>query len=61
MLRQLLVATSSVFTVAQNNYDLALLTLSQLLQVPYKGFQVESLLIANPSEELIYSECRNGA
>ena len=43
------------FTVAQNNYDLALLTLSQLLQVPYKGFHVESLLIANPSEELIYS------
>jgi len=44
------------FTVAQNNYDLALLTLSQLLQVPYKGFQVESLLIPTPSEKLIYND-----
>jgi outer membrane protein len=44
------------FTVAQNNYDLALLTLSQLLQVPYKGFQVESLLIPIPSEKLIYND-----
>ena len=44
------------FTVAQNNYDLALLSLSQLLQVPYKGFQVESLLISDPSKELIYND-----
>ena len=45
-----------LFTVAQNNYDLAILSLSQLLQVPYKGFEVESLLISDPSEELIYND-----
>jgi len=45
-----------LFTVAQNNYDLAILNLSQLLQVPYKGFEVESLLISDPSEELIYND-----
>jgi len=43
------------FTVAQNNYDLALLSLSQLLQVPYKDFEVESFWIPSPSEELIYN------
>ena len=42
------------FTVAQNNYNLALLSLSQLLQVPYKDFEVESFWIPLPSEELIY-------
>ena len=42
------------FTVAQNNYNLALLSLSQLLQVPYRDFEVESFWIPLPSEELIY-------
>ena len=28
-------------TIAENNYNLALLSLSQLLQVPYQGFDVQ--------------------
>lgn len=42
-------------TVAQNNYNLALLSLSQLLQVPYEGFDVEVIEIDSPSEELLYN------
>lgn len=43
-------------TVAENNYELSLLTLSQLLQVPFEGFAVEVIEIDDPSEELMYSD-----
>ncbi|MFV0540314.1 MAG: TolC family protein [Aestuariibaculum sp.] len=43
-------------TTAENNYNLALLSLSQLLQVPYKGFQVEMLTVDNPSATLLYAD-----
>lgn len=42
-------------TVAENNYELALLSLSQLLQLPYEGFEVEVIELDNPSSELMYS------
>ncbi|RAJ18253.1 TolC family protein [Olleya aquimaris] len=45
-------------TVAQNNYDLALLTLSQLLQLPYEGFQIEVINIDNPAAELMYNDAQ---
>lgn len=41
-------------TVAENNYELALLSLSQLLQLPYEGFEVEVIELDNPSSELMY-------
>ncbi|GGD19308.1 TolC family protein [Hyunsoonleella pacifica] len=41
-------------TIAENNYNLALLTLSQLLQLPFNGFDVEIIEIDNPSETLLY-------
>ena len=43
-------------TVAQNNYDLALLSLSQLLQLPYQGFQISIISIPSPSEALMYPD-----
>ncbi|WP_272022337.1 TolC family protein [Olleya namhaensis] len=43
-------------TVAQNNYDISLLTLSQLLQVPYKGFDVQVIEVNDPSAELMYDD-----
>ncbi|MBQ0770012.1 MAG: TolC family protein [Bizionia sp.] len=43
-------------TVAENNYELSLLTLSQLLQVPFEGFAVEVIEIDDPSEELMYND-----
>ncbi|UAB74212.1 TolC family protein [Mesoflavibacter sp. SCSIO 43206] len=42
-------------TVAENNYELALLSLSQLLQLPYEGFEVEVIELDNPSSELMYN------
>lgn len=42
-------------TVAENNYELALLSLSQLLQIPYEGFEVEVIELDNPSSELMYN------
>ena len=42
-------------TVAENNYNLALLSLSQLLQVPFEGFDVEVIDIDSPSEALLYN------
>lgn len=45
-------------TVAENNYTLALLTLSQLLQLPFEGFNVELLEIDTPSEALLYSDIK---
>ena len=41
-------------TVAQNNYTLALLSLSQVLQVPFDGFDVEIIKLDAPSEALMY-------
>lgn len=43
-------------TIAQNNYTLALLTLSQLLQVPFDGFDVDVIEIDSPSEALLYND-----
>ncbi len=43
-------------TVADNNYTLALLTLSQLLQVPFEGFYVEILEVNTPSALLMYND-----
>ncbi len=43
-------------TVAENNYELSLLTLSQILQVPFKGFEIEAVDIDNPSAELLYND-----
>ena len=43
-------------TVAENNYNLALLSLSQLLQLPYSGFQVTIEDVDNPSAALMYDD-----
>ncbi len=43
-------------TIAENNFNLALLMLSQLLQVPFNGFDVEIIEIDTPSEALLYKE-----
>lgn len=42
-------------TVAENSYELSLLTLSQLLQVDFNGFQVAVMEIDSPSAELLYN------
>jgi outer membrane protein len=42
-------------TLAENNYNLALLTLSQLLQIPFRGFDIEVINIGTPSEALLYN------
>ncbi len=43
-------------TTAQNNYDLALLSLSQLLQLPSQGFDVEIMEVNLPSSALLYND-----
>ena len=43
-------------TIAENNFNLALLSLSQLLQVPYAGFDVDIIQIDSPSAALLYSD-----
>ncbi|MGB5418884.1 TolC family protein [Algibacter sp.] len=43
-------------TLAENNFNLALLTLSQLLQVPYNDFNVEYIEVNTPSEALLYKD-----
>ena len=43
-------------TVAENNFDLALLSLSQLLQVPFTGFDVEIVNLDDPSSALMYED-----
>jgi len=43
-------------TVAQNNYELALLSMSQLLQLPLEGFSVEFMEINDPTETLLYND-----
>ena len=42
-------------TQAENNLTLALLTMSQLLQVPFDGFNVQIMDVDTPSEALLYS------
>lgn len=43
-------------TIAENNFELALLSLSQILQVPFQGFDVEIIEIDTPSEALMYND-----
>lgn len=43
-------------TTAQNNLDLAKLTLSQLLQIPYTNFDVAEIDLNSPSEALLYND-----
>ena len=43
-------------TIAENNYNLTLLSLSQLLQVPFENFDVEIIEIDSPSAALLYSD-----
>lgn len=44
-------------TIAENNYNLALLTLSQVLQLPFDGFDVEIIDIDDPqSVEVLYND-----
>ncbi|MGC6432475.1 MAG: TolC family protein [Jejuia sp.] len=45
-------------TIAENNYNLALLSLSQLLQLPFENFDVEIINIDTPSEALLYDNVR---
>jgi len=48
-------ADAQKVTLAENNVTLALLTLSQLLQVPFDGFNVQIITIDSPSEAILYS------
>jgi outer membrane protein len=43
-------------TMAENNLDLARLSLSQILQVPYIGFDVEAIDVNQPSAALLYDD-----
>jgi len=43
-------------TTAQNNHRLALLNLSQILQIPLDGFDIVAIDIEVPSEELLYTD-----
>ncbi len=43
-------------TIAQNNYTLSLLSLSQLLQVAFDGFDVSIIEVDSPSEALLYND-----
>lgn len=43
-------------TVAENNVNLALLSLSQILQVPYNGFHIERIDIKHPDETLLHTD-----
>jgi outer membrane protein len=42
-------------TLAENSFNLSLLSLSQLLQVPFNGFDVEIINIDSPSTALLYN------
>jgi len=45
----------NAIVTAQNNVDLALLTLSQILQIPYSGFDVQDVPINIDSVALLYN------
>lgn len=47
---------SQQVTLAENSFNLSLLSLSQLLQVPFNGFNIEIIDIDSPSEALLYSD-----
>ena len=49
---------SQNLTIAENNHELALLNLSQLLQIPYEGFDVAVIEIDVPSENIMYRDIR---
>ncbi len=44
--------------VAQNSFDLALLSLSQRLQLPYDEFNVEIIDVSEPSSALLYNDVK---
>ncbi|MBT7849909.1 MAG: TolC family protein [Flavobacteriaceae bacterium] len=43
-------------TIAENNYNLSLLSLSQLLQIPFNGFEVEIIDLESPSDSILYND-----
>ena len=43
-------------TIAENNYTLSLLSLSQLLQIPFQGFNVTIIEVDRPSAALMYDD-----
>jgi len=45
-------------TIAENNYRLSLLSLSQALQLPFDGFDVEIIEIDDPAAELMYGDVK---
>ena len=45
-------------TIAENNYRLPLLSLSQVLQLPFDGFAVEIIKIDDPTAELMYADVK---
>jgi len=45
-------------TIAENNYRLSLLSLSQALQLPFEGFDVEIIKIDDPAAELMYADVK---
>lgn len=46
---------SQQVTIAENNFNLALLSLSQFLQVPFNGFNIEIIDVETPSEAILYN------
>jgi outer membrane protein len=51
-----LAADEQSVTIADNNYTLALLSLSQTLQLPFDGFDVEIIELDDPASELMYND-----
>ena len=45
-------------TIAENNYRLSLLSLSQVLQLPFDGFDVQIIEINDPAAELMYADVK---
>ncbi|MBT8253381.1 MAG: TolC family protein, partial [Bacteroidia bacterium] len=45
-------------TTANNNYTLAMLSLSQLLQLPFEGFDVLVVEIDSPTQALLYDDVK---
>jgi outer membrane protein len=45
-------------TIAENNYKLSLLSLSQALQLPFDGFDVEIIEINDPLAEIMYADVK---
>ncbi|MEC8248359.1 MAG: TolC family protein, partial [Bacteroidota bacterium] len=49
---------AQLLTVAQNNDALSLLSLSQVLQVPFEGFEVQLIVLDTPSELIMYNDVK---